>query len=261
VALDKCTNWNCVKTYKAKQVRKQSTYDQGQQHLNMERTNEVDCNTNQQDDSDKEYCGYDVGADFHKGDEGFNNDRKKVGNLLILLDSQSTHRTFYATELLQNIRNAVRPFRMTTNGGTIVYNQQADLLNYGTVWFNPNSIANIISMSEAERRGHPISYSPGCFKLTSKQLALEMIFNMNQAGLYAYVVPSAGLSLVQTVHENSQFFTPRQIESAKLARDLYEMIGHPSYTDFIANVKNYLLPSIKITAKDVEHAERIFVER
>jgi hypothetical protein len=147
---------------------------------------------------------------------------------------------------------------MTTNGGTIVYNQQADLLNYGTVWYNPNSIANIISMSEAERRGHQISYSPGCFKLTSKQSALEMVFNMNQAGLYAYVVPSVGLSLVQTIHENSQFFTPRQIESAKLARDLYEMIGRPSYTDFIAIVKNNLLPNINITVKDVEHAERIF---
>jgi hypothetical protein len=140
--LDKCTNLSCVKRYKAKQVRKQSTYDQGQQHLNMERTNEVNCKTDQQDDSDKTYCGYDVGADFHQGDEGFNNNRKKVGNSLILLDSQSTHSTFYATELLQNIRNAVRPLRMTTNGGTIVYNQQADLLNYGIVWYNPNSIAN-----------------------------------------------------------------------------------------------------------------------
>jgi hypothetical protein len=83
---------------------------------------------------------------------------------------------------------------------------------------------------------------------------------MNQAGLYAYVVPSFGLSLVQTVHENSQFFTPRQIESAKLARDLYEMIGRPSYTDFIAIVKNNLLPNINITVKDVEML-REFSER
>jgi hypothetical protein len=148
--------------------------------------------------------------------------------------------------------------QMTTNGGTIVYNQQADLLNYGTVWYNLNLIANIISISEAEHRGYQISYSPGCFKLTSKQSALEMVVNMNQAGLHAYVVPSAGLSLVQTVHENSQFFTLRQIESAKLARDLYEMIGCPSYTDFIAIVKNNLLPNINIPVKDVEHAERIF---
>jgi hypothetical protein len=65
-----------------------------------------------------------------------------------------------------------------------------------------------------------------------------MVFNMNQAGLYTHVGASAGLSLVQTVRENSQFVTPRQIESAKIVRDLYEMIICPTYTDFTAIVKN-----------------------
>jgi hypothetical protein len=81
---------------------------------------------------------------------------------------------------------------------------------------------------------------------------------MNQSGLYAYTVPSAGLSLVQTVHENSQFFTPRQIESARLARDLYQILGCPSYSDFISIVRNKILPNVSITVKDVEHAEKIF---
>jgi hypothetical protein len=71
-------------------------------------------------------------------------------------------------------------------------------------------------------------------------------------------VPSAGLSLVQTVHENSQFFTPIEIELIKLARDIYYMIGCPSYSDFIAIVKNKLLPNVNITVKDVKHAEKIF---
>ena len=41
----------------------------------MEMTGEVYCKTDHQDDSDKEYCGYDVGIDFHQGDEEFNNNR------------------------------------------------------------------------------------------------------------------------------------------------------------------------------------------
>jgi hypothetical protein len=187
----------------------------------------------------------------------FNKCHNKVGNLLILLDSQSTHSTFYAAELVENIWNAVRPLRMTTNGGTITYNQQADLPNYGTVWLNSKSIANIISTSEAESRGHKVTYLPGCFKLTNKQKTLEMTFYMNQAGLYAYMVPPCGLSLVQTINENSLFFTQRQIEAAQRVRNLYEMIGGPSYTDFMAIIKNSLLQNINITVKDVEHAERI----
>jgi hypothetical protein len=85
---------------------------------------------------------------------------------------------------------------MTINGGTIIYNQQADLPYCGTVWFNPRSIASIISMLEAEHRGHEVTYSSGCFKLVNKQGTLQMNFHMNQAGLYPHVVPPFGLSLV-----------------------------------------------------------------
>ena len=63
---------------------------------------------------------------------------------------------------------------------------------------------------------------------------------------------------MQNIKENSQLFTPRQIEAANCARNLCEMIGQPSYADFVAIIKNSLLPSVNITIKDVEHAERIF---
>jgi hypothetical protein len=82
-----------------------------------------------------------------------------------------------------NIRKAIRLLRMTTNGGTIIYYQLADLPSYEMVWYNANSIANIISMSEAGQREHQISYSPGCFKLTNEETKLDMVFNMNQSGL------------------------------------------------------------------------------
>jgi hypothetical protein len=146
---------------------------------------------------------------------------------------------------------------MTSNDGKIIYNQQADFPNHGVVWFNPNSIANVISMSEAERRGLEITYSPGCLKLTNKQKTLEMTF-LNQAGLCPHVVIPIELNLVQTVDENTRYFTPRQIEAAKLARNTYDMIGRPSYTGFIAIIKNNLLPNIDVSIKDVAHAERIF---
>jgi hypothetical protein len=127
------------------------------------------------------------------------------------LDSQGTHSTFHDAELIENIRDAIRPLRMKTNVGVIIYNKQADVPNYGMVWFNPNSIANIISMSEAERRGHKIFYSPGLFKLISKDRNLEIAFQMKDVGVYAYSVSFEGLSHVQTIEENGQFFSQRQI--------------------------------------------------
>jgi hypothetical protein len=120
------------------------------------------------------------------------------------------------------------------------------------VWFNQNSI------SEAERRGHLISYSPGCLKLTNKENTFIMNFKMNPLGLYVYKAPDLGLSLAQTINENCKYFTPRQIEAAKRSRDLYEMIGRPSYADFMTIIQNNLLPNVDISFKDVENAQRIF---
>ena len=56
-------------------MRKQLAHDQRQQHLNMEMIGNT---TDHNDDSDKEYCGYDVGTDFHQGNEDLNKNFKKI---------------------------------------------------------------------------------------------------------------------------------------------------------------------------------------
>jgi hypothetical protein len=43
-----------------------------------------------------------------------------------------------------------------------------------------------------------------------------------------------------------------------LARELYEMVGRPSYHDFIGIVKNNLLPNIQVSVEDIVRAEAIF---
>jgi hypothetical protein len=169
---------------------------------------------------------------------------------MILLDSQSTHSTFCVRRLVRNICEAPRPLKMVTNAGTIVYTKQADLPDYGTVWFNENSIANIISMSEAERKGHKISFTSGCITLTNATNSRKTDFKITAAGLYAFEILIDGSMLVQTVEENQQLFTQRQILQAKQARELYEMVGRPSYNDFLAILKNNLLLHAKITSRE-----------
>jgi hypothetical protein len=240
----------------------------GEQHINVVGNNKYDVpkddnNANVADTNfttDK-YFGYDVGNVFHQSENEIKleeNQENKIGDTLILLDSQSTHSTFYVRRLVQNIRDAPRPLKMMTNGGTILYTQQADLPGYGTVWFNENSIANIISMLEAERKGHKKFYSPGCLSLTNVESGCKTDFKITTAGLYASKIPIEGVEMLQTVEENQQMFTPRQIAQAKQARELYEMVGRPSYNDFIAIIKNNLLLNSKITPRDVLHAEAIF---
>ena len=140
---------------------------------------------------------------------------------MVLLDSQSTHSTFCEGGYLSNIRDSNRVLKMKTNGGIILYRQVGELQGYGTVWYNDKSIANIISMSEAENKGYVISYSLGCFRLKNPHTTKTMKFMKTAEGLYGcrvvHGVPHAGISLIQTVDKNKSWFTPRQVNRAKNA--------------------------------------------
>jgi hypothetical protein len=50
--------------------------------------------------------------------------------------------------LLTNIRASPRPLRVHTNGGTQLSNLMGHFKKFGEVWFNPQSLANILSMAE-----------------------------------------------------------------------------------------------------------------
>jgi hypothetical protein len=103
---------------------------------------------------------------------------------MILLNSQSMHSTFFTRELLTKIRPINMSLTMLTNGGIIFYTQQSNLRDCGTVWFNHTDIANIISMSEAKRKGHTVSYSPLYLKITNMKTKRAINFHITREGLY-----------------------------------------------------------------------------
>lgn len=59
-------------------------------------------------------------------------------------------------------------------------------------------------------------------------------------------------SFINVVKDNERFFTQTQIERAKGASDLYEMIGFPSIRDYHGAAKNGILGKIKIDYKDIK---------
>ena len=69
----------------------------------------------------------------------------------ILLDSQSTVSVFKNRELLSNIRKSPTALRVHTNGGTQTSTDIGTVANFGDVWFNTNSLANILSMAEVRK--------------------------------------------------------------------------------------------------------------
>ena len=70
--------------------------------------------------------------------------------------------------------------------------------------------------------------------------------------------PSAGVNMIETVEENMQGFSKRQIERAKVARNLYETIGFPSINDYKKIVKMNGIRNCPVTIDDINNMEKIF---
>jgi len=69
----------------------------------------------------------------------------------VLLDSQSTVLVFKNPSFLSNILRSNNQLKVYTNGGTQLLSLIGDIKNFGTVWYNPNSLANIFSLAAVRK--------------------------------------------------------------------------------------------------------------
>jgi hypothetical protein len=70
----------------------------------------------------------------------------------VLLDSQLTVSVFKNPNFLSNIRRSNSQLKVHTNGGHQISLLVGDIKNFGTVWYNPNSLANIFSLATVRKR-------------------------------------------------------------------------------------------------------------
>jgi hypothetical protein len=148
----------------------------------------------------------------------------------ILLDNQSTVNVFSNKHLLTNIRESDESMSIMCNAGLAKMNLIGDLPGYGEVWFNPNGIANILSMSEVEK-DYPITYENQTFTI-HKDADTKRHFTKSKQGRY-YMdteesIRNTGVVLVETVADKKSKYSNKDYSQTVLARKVQDMIGRPS---------------------------------
>jgi hypothetical protein len=135
-----------------------------------------------------------------------------------------------------------------------------DLAGYeGEVWYNPQGIANILSLSDVERY-HQVTYDSKAEKafIVHKNDGDNRRFTQSEKGLfYLDTAENSGTVLVNTVADKKSNYTNRNYKQALLARKIQNMIGRPSLRSFLQIVENNLLKNCPVNRADVLAAEDI----
>jgi hypothetical protein len=171
----------------------------------------------------------------------------------VLLDNQSTVNIFCNKALLRDIKVTSRCMRVCCNAGWTITNQIGRLPGYpGKAWYNPDGVANILSLVDAEHY-FQVWYNSHQEKvfIVEKPDGMERRFVKTDAGLYCFNTAEHGTVLVNTVDNNKSRYPARAYRQAVLAPKLQTMIGYPSTRGFIKLVNKNLIPNYPIQRANI----------
>ena len=186
----------------------------------------------------------------------------------ILMDSGSTFSCCNNPKLLVNIRDSIKPINGVSNGGVMVTSKEGDLPGFFKVYYNPDSLMNILSLSDMRKR----------FRVTmdtSKEAAMlvhiakseVMKFIEVRAGLYVWKPEHntnllnkqiSSYSFLSLVSENKSNFTRRELKRIDDAKKLYINMGMPGYKKFFSDLENNRIRDCELSVDDAKRCLNVY---
>ena len=180
----------------------------------------------------------------------------------ILLDSQSTIDVFCNSDLLTKIHKTDTTLRIRCNAGMKTTDYRGYLSGYGWVWYYPEGIANILSLSRVRERYRVTfdSAMDNCFHV-HKDNGKILRFQEASRRLYYFDTEDRDeeeTMLITTVDNNKSKLSALDFSQAKRARALQRRIGRPMTRDYIRYVAMNMIPNCPVTIQDTKNAEFVW---
>ena len=182
----------------------------------------------------------------------------------VLLDSQASVSVFCNENLLSEVgesANIITLNGVQSGAPGIKIRQEGQFRELGKVYFSP---ANILSYAMMVDNGNIISYSQAAnsFTLSPKGGGEDFIFSRKTTsgtdGRFYCCNKSnrSETALVQTVDDNIQLYTKREVAGATKARDMLIKMGYPAVKEAMATVQSG--SNFDITSRDFQIADAIW---
>ncbi len=132
------------------------------------------------------------------------------------------------------------------------------------VWLNKGGVATILPLKELEKLWHVVYDSRrhrGTSVLHTDAGNIVLKNNNNKSMPYLDLKEfeaEAALSLVQTVRGNMEGFTKREVEEARKACGVQEILGHPTNHNFLGMVRGGMISNCLVTPTAVQNIHQIF---
>ncbi|KAI2514248.1 Reverse transcriptase (RNA-dependent DNA polymerase) [Fragilaria crotonensis] len=148
----------------------------------------------------------------------------------IPLDNQSTVDVFYNADLPTDIRKGTSNMDIHCNAGVTSTDMIGELQGYGTVWYHPDGITNILSLSRVKEYGYRMTYDSqgGNHFTVEKSDGSTCVVNESKRGLYFLDTNGAiehKTLMINTVSNNRSNYTNRAYLKAVQARKIQQIIG------------------------------------
>ena len=219
----------------------------------------------------KPYCGYEYTEDeelmllqndvnsLKEASIMSSKSKTSIPESWILLDSQSTIDVFSNVSLLTKVHETNTTLSIRCNAGVKTTKYRGHLSGYGWVWYYPDGIANILSLSRVRERYRVTfdSAMDNCFHI-HKDNGKLLKFKEATRRLYYFDTmkrDEEASVFITTVEDNKSKLSAYDFSQAKRARALQRRIGRPSTKDYVRYVSDKFIPNCPITTQDIRNAE------